>query len=86
MRTEQPLAALHRRLRIGPEPESDDGVDDEADEDEISAPSWVPDGQPSRGKDWLAAIRADPGRAGGIALGLVAALAVLVTLFTLVRS
>jgi competence protein ComEA len=42
----------------------------------------VPDG---RADGWLAAIRADPGRAGGIALAAVAALAVLITVFTLTR-
>ena len=35
---------------------------------------------------WVAAVRADPGRAGVIALGVVGAIAVLVTLFTLVRD
>ena len=35
---------------------------------------------------WVARLRADPGRAGAIALAVVAALAVLVTIFTLVRD
>ena len=35
---------------------------------------------------WLARVRADPGRAGAIALAVVAALAVLVTIFTLMRD
>lgn len=86
MRTEQPLAALHRRLRTHPESDAADTADDGDDDDEIAAPSWIPDGQPSRGVDVLAAIRADPGRTGGIALGAVALLAVLVTVFTLARS
>ena len=34
----------------------------------------------------MAAVRADPGRAGAMALAVIAALAVLVTVFTLVRS
>lgn len=85
MRTEQPLAALHRRLRVHPEADAEGGSDDEDDGD-AAAPSWIPDGQPSRGMDFMAAIRADPGRAGGIALGVVALLAVLVTVFTLARS
>jgi competence protein ComEA len=84
MRTEQPLAALHRRLRAQPDPDATD--DTEAEDDDVAVPSWVPDGQPSGGRDLVAAIRADPGRAGGIALGVVALLAVLVTVFTLARS
>ena len=44
-------------------------------------PHWLPDTSENPG--WLASVRADPGRAGLIALGAVAALAVLVTVFTL---
>ena len=81
MKTDEGLANLQRRLGIRP----DDGLgDEEADGD--PEPSWVPDGQPIRGQAWLAAIRADPGRAGGIALAVIAALAILVTVFTLVRQ
>ena len=47
-------------------------------------PRWLPDA--SQGRGWLARVRADPGRAGAIALAVVAALAVLVTVFTLVRD
>jgi competence protein ComEA len=74
MRTEQPLA----RLRVG---EPDDA--EEAD-DEIDVPSWIPDGTSPRG--WVAAIRADPGRAGGIALAVIAVVAVLITVFALMRD
>lgn len=83
MRTEDPLAALHRRLR--PHPEPDTGNDDQDGDDAVLATSWVPDGRPGRGPDWLSAVRADPGRAGAVALAVVALLAVLVTVFTLVR-
>ena len=90
MPTEEPLATLYRRLgaRPGPITDSDDGADpDDADEDvDAAVPSWVPDGRPTGGQAWLAAIRADPGRAGGIALAAVAALAVLITVFTLIRQ
>lgn len=98
MESEQPLAALRRRLGEQDERDASDGdpshddvshddVSDGADaDDDARVPSWVPDGRASRPHDWLAAVRADPGRAGGIALGAVAVLAVLVTVFTLVRS
>lgn len=87
METEQPLAALRRRLSGGRDA-GDSGPDEDADADDegVRIPSWVPDGRATRGRDWLAAARADPGRAGGIALGAVAVLAVLVTVFTLMRS
>ena len=91
MRTDEPLANLQRRLGIrAGEPESGDAddADDDAhdDVDDAAEPAWVPDGQPGRARDWLAAIRADPGRAGGIALAVIAALAVLITIFTVIRQ
>lgn len=85
MRTDEPLANLHRRLGLRPYPDDADTEDTE-EAGEVVEPSWVPDGQPRAGQAWLAAIRADPGRAGGIALAAIAALAVLITVFTLVRQ
>ena len=60
----------------------------EAADNDVSAllPRWLPDAAPDRRAAFLAAVRADPGRAGAIALGVVAAVAVLVTVFTLVRT
>ena len=96
MRTEQPLAILQRRLGARPEPvdarhphdpDADDPEGDASgDELSVPVPSWVPDGRASRWQAWLSAIRADPGRSGGIALGVIGALAVLITVFTLVRD
>lgn len=84
METDQPLAALHRRLGVGPEIDPDD--DDDAVAAENAVPDWIPDGQVQRGRAWMAAVRADPGRTGALALAGVAVLAVLITVFTLVRS
>jgi competence protein ComEA len=89
MRTELPAERLHRRLGAGPDSDShadsDGSKPDESDEDQNSLlPRWLPDASGSRG--WVARIRADPGRAGAIALAVVAALAVLVTVFTLLRD
>lgn len=85
MRTDEPLVNLQRRLRA--EPHRSPG--DDEDSDDPVEPSWLPDGLPGRGSSpgpaLLAAVRADPGRAGGIALAVIAALAVLVTVFTLAR-
>ncbi|QUR68247.1 ComEA family DNA-binding protein [Mycobacterium spongiae] len=47
-------------------------------------PRWLPD--TSDGQGWVASLRADPGRAGAVALAVIAALAVLITLFTLIRD
>jgi competence protein ComEA len=81
MRTELPAERLHRRLGADP----GTGVDDEDDEQSDTLLSrWLPD--TNSGSGWLAAVRADPGRAGVIALGAVGVLAVLVTLFTLIRD
>ena len=55
------------------------------DEDQNSLlPRWIPDVSQRAG--WLARVRADPGRAGAFGLAVVAALAVLITVFTLVRD
>ncbi len=92
MRTELPAARLQRRLGADPETDSQAGAGDESgsdhdagDEDQNSLlPRWLPDA--SEGRGWVAMMRADPGRAGAIALAIVAALAVLVTVFTLMRD
>ena len=89
MRTELPAERLQRRLGADPEADSDADAADESgdatDDDQNSLlPRWLPDA--SEGRGWVAKMRADPGRAGAIALAIVAALAVLVTVFTLVRD
>jgi competence protein ComEA len=91
MRTELPGERLHRRLGLEPDADShadnpDPQPEPEApDEDQNSLlPRWLPDASQPAG--WLARMRADPGRAGAIALAVVAALAVLVTIFTLMRD
>ena len=92
MHTELPAERLHRRLGAEPDTESHADRDtteaessEDSDEDQNSLlPRWLPDGSHSGG--WVARMRADPGRAGAIALAVVAALAVLVTVFTLMRD
>ena len=97
MRTELPAERLQRRLGADPDTtdiqapadsESSDptfGRMPEAAEDQNSLlPRWLPDASQRAG--WLARVRADPGRAGAVALAVVAALAVLITVFTLVRD
>src|SRR3984957_17689865 len=90
MRTELPAERLHRRLGARPDavsPSERDDDDSDADSDPNSLlPRWVPDGSTQHDGGWLARVRADPGRAGAIALAAVAAIAVLVTVFTLMRE
>ncbi|MGE0779451.1 helix-hairpin-helix domain-containing protein [Mycolicibacterium sp.] len=80
MSTELPAERLRRRvgLRTGADPDDDT---DEAQPD-TSLSRWLPEPAPNGPAGWLASIRADPGRAGVIALGLVGAVAVLVTVLT----
>jgi competence protein ComEA len=90
MRTELPAERLHRRLGARPDavaPSERDDDDRDADTDPNSLlPRWVPDGSTQHDGGWLAKVRADPGRAGAIALAAIAAIAVLVTVFTLMRE
>ncbi|WIM89438.1 helix-hairpin-helix domain-containing protein [Candidatus Mycobacterium wuenschmannii] len=79
MRTELPAERLQRRLSAQPSAD-----DDDADDPNSLLPRWVPDAAKDDG--WLAKVRADPGRAGAVALAVVAAIAVLVTIFTLMRE
>jgi competence protein ComEA len=89
MRTELPVERLRRRL--GGQPDSaaqpDRDVDDgDADTDPNSLlPQWLPDGA-AQHDGWLSRVRADPGRAGAVALAAIAAIAVLVAIFTLMRE
>jgi competence protein ComEA len=76
---------LHRRLGEAPDGEVSDDPAETSDDPKDLLPRWIPDAQGDR-PGWLEAVRADPGRAGAMALGAVAALAVLITVFTLIRD
>jgi competence protein ComEA len=91
MRTELPAERLHRRLAAQPvadgrgDPDAVDDPEEDGDPNSL-LPRWLPDGSAHTGDGWLARVRADPGRAGVIALAAIAALAVLVTVFTMLRN
>ncbi|MEZ0367145.1 ComEA family DNA-binding protein [Mycobacterium sp. pUA109] len=88
MRTELPAERLHRRFGARPTTDPADDEPDEPDEDEdpnAVLPRWLPDGAPDNA-GWLAKLRADPGRAGAVTLAVIAGVAVLITIFTLVRD
>ncbi|MDH6245887.1 ComEA family DNA-binding protein [Mycobacterium sp. OTB74] len=73
MDIESPTQRLTRRIGAEPDPESAaDGDDD------TSLSRWLPESVPT-GPGWLATVRADPGRAGVIALAVLGVVAVLVT-------
>jgi competence protein ComEA len=89
MRTELPAERLHRRLGAEPDAsvdsDSTESDEDSPDDDQNSLlPRWLPD--TSNGGGLLAKVRADPGRAGAAGLAIVAALAVLITVFTMMRD
>lgn len=84
MRTEEPAERLQRRLGAEEESERDTGSSDAA------LSRWLPEtvevSASSRRPEWLAVLRADPGRAGVIGLAVLGAVAVLVTVFTVWRD
>ena len=79
MRTEQAADRAHRRLTADPGAEGN--TDESDDARDTSLTRWLPDH--GGGSGWVAAIRADPGRAGAVGLAVVGVLAVLVTVFML---
>lgn len=90
MGTELSVERLRRlgggRLGGGDDPDTGgDGADqDTASESALSR--WLPDTAPGGGPGWLTRVRADPGRAGALVLAGVGVLAILVTVFTLIRQ
>jgi competence protein ComEA len=89
MRSELPADRVRRRLAGEPgaevEPEPEPGSAEADGSADTSLSRWLPDaGGSSPG--WMAAIRADPGRSGVIALAVVGLVAVLVTIFTLAHD
>lgn len=84
MHTELPAERLRRRLNA--DAESTDDTADTADDRGASLSRWLPATHEDAGPRWLTAIRADPGRAGTVGLVVVGVIAVLVTVFTVMRD
>lgn len=84
METESPAQRLTRRIGADRDTATESVRSDE--EPDTVLARWLPDGDNHPAKDWLGALRADPGRAGVIALLGVGVVAVLVTVFTVVRD
>lgn len=79
-----PSGRMQRRLGVVGDADPDD--DAGADQPDTALSRWLPDAKSPNAAGWLAAVRADPGRAGAVALAVIGAVAVLVTVFTLVRD
>jgi competence protein ComEA len=86
MGTELPTERLHRRFDGESSAGGQSGTDGDDDASDAALSRWLPDTHTAASPGWLAAVRADPGRAGAIALGGVGVVAVLVTVFTLLRD
>lgn len=82
MDTESPAQRLTRRIGT----DRDLATETPEDESDTVLARWLPDGDSRSARDWLGALRADPGRAGVIALLGVGIIAVLVTVFTVMRD
>lgn len=80
MRTELPAERLQRRLGAELEDTDEDRQPD------TSLTRWLPETTGNGAAGWIAAVRADPGRAGVLALAGIGVIAVLVTVFVLVRG
>ncbi|MBU8811117.1 ComEA family DNA-binding protein [Mycolicibacterium goodii] len=88
MGTELPVQRLRRRLGSdddGADPTADDAADTGAAPDTVLS-KWLPDTTEAQRPAWLNAIRADPGRAGVLALAAIGVLAVLITVFVVLRD
>lgn len=87
MRTELPAERLQRRLGTETEPDADDGHPaGDAHQPDTLLSRWLPDATTGGAAGWIAGVRADPGRAGVVALAAVGIIAVLVTVFAIVRD
>ena len=84
MRTDPMTERLYRRSGPPEDPDQDPDEDAAADDANEVVPRWLPDASAEAG--WLARLRVYPGRGGAIALAVVAAVAVLITVFTMVRD
>lgn len=82
MSTELPAERLRRRLGA----QSDGGTEDADEQPDTSLSRWLPESAPMGPAGWISTIRADPGRAGVVALGVIGAIAVLVTVLSLIRD
>ena len=61
-------------------------TEDTDEQPDTSLSRWLPESTSTGPAGWISTIRADPGRAGVVALGVIGAIAVLVTVLSLIRD
>lgn len=81
MSTELPAERLRRRLGA-----DDAEIGDDEDPPDTMLSRWLPASAPGGAPALMARVRADPGRAGVIGLGVIGVVAVLVTVVSLIRD
>ncbi|MGP4055736.1 ComEA family DNA-binding protein [Mycobacterium sp. 4D054] len=89
MSTETPAERLRRRIGAAQDaaaPDAEDDAEDDDDPPDTLLSRWLPAAAQDGPSTLLARIRADPGRAGVLALFVVGVAAVLVTVVTLIRD
>lgn len=77
------LSAERLRRRLGGDGDADADGEDPPD---TTLSRWLPAATSGGPAGWVSKIRADPGRAGVVALGVIGAVAVLVTVLTMIRD
>ncbi|MCH9640948.1 MAG: helix-hairpin-helix domain-containing protein [Actinomycetia bacterium] len=66
--------------------EQEPGTEDTQEPSDTSLSRWLPESASTGPAGWVATIRADPGRAGVVALGIIGGVAVLVTVLSLMSG
>ncbi|MCH9669612.1 MAG: ComEA family DNA-binding protein [Actinomycetia bacterium] len=93
MSIELPVERLRRRL--GADTQADAGTQAEADaagaeasdeQSDTSLSRWLPESASTGPSGWISTVRADPGRAGVVALGILGGVAVLVTVLSVLSD
>ena len=67
-------------------PDQEAGAEDADEPSDTSLSRWLPESHSTGPAGWVATIRADPGRAGVVALGIIGGVAVLVTVLSLISD
>lgn len=87
------LPAERLRRRLGADAEADTGAVTEApnadaadEQSDTSLSRWLPESTSTAPSGWISTIRADPGRAGVVALGILGGVAVLVTVLSVMSD
>jgi competence protein ComEA len=86
MSIELPAERLRRRLGADNQDGKDSDAEDPDEHPDTALSRWLPDSGSTGPAGWMSTVRADPGRAGVVALGILGGVAVLVTIFTVISD